>query len=494
MSVAILVRVVLGTMPMADKCPTPRSTGGQVREALLNRRKTQGGQAIVFVAVALPVLFGMAGLAFDIGFFEFMERNAQTAADAGALAGSINLPYGTAVTGARAGTAANGFTNGSGGVTVTVNNPPASGPHAGGSCSGSSPSLNCNFVEVIVSAPEPTFFLKMLGIGPSTLSARAVATSLQGDCIFALAPSGTGLTLGAGFISVQDIDAPACALIVDSSSGSAIAAGGFFAINIINTLQNSVVGGANCGFSICSWTPPLVTGAPALGDPLAYLPKPAVAACAGTVKTIASGTTTVNPSVGCYSVNITGAATVTFMPGEYSSITISGGIAPTLTFQPGLYVIQGSNAAGYALSLAGWGGTIQGTGVTFYIGPSAGGVSLYGQGGASIFNNINLVAQTTGTYAGILFFQDPSNSNSACVGGCGASITGIFNTMQVQGALYFPNASLSFEGCCQNSAGPYYTAYEITVAKTLTFVWDWFNDDYSSLPGGSPIKRTVLVE
>jgi hypothetical protein len=66
--------------------------------------------------------------------------------------------------------------------------------------------------------------------------------------------------------------------------------------------------------------------------------------------------------------------------------------------------------------------------------------------------------------------------------------------MQVQGALYFPSASLSFEGCCQNSAGAYYTAYEITVAKSLTFAWNYFNDDYTSLPGGSPIKKTVLVE
>jgi hypothetical protein len=430
----------------------------------------------------------MVGLAFDIGFFEFMQRNAQTAADAGALAGSINLSYGTAVTGARAGTAANGFTNGSGGVTVTVNNPPASGPHAGGSCSGASPSSNCNFVEVIVSEPEPTFFLKMLGIGPSTVSARAVATSLSGDCVFALDPTMSGaLTFAA--LSLNDVNAPSCAMIVDSNSGSAIS--GFFTLAFITTSQTSVVGNVSCFF--CSFSPSPVTGAPALSDPLAYLPAPAVAACAGTVKTIATGTTTVNPSAGCYKVSVTGAANVTFMPGEYSSITISGGIAPTLTFQPGLYVIQGSNG-GYALNLAGSGGTIQGAGVTFYIGPSAGGVSLYGEGGGGIFNDINLVAQTTGTYAGILFYQDRSNSNSACVGGCGASLSGIFNFMQVQGALYFPSASLSFEGCCQNSAGAYYTAYEITVAKSLTFAWNYFNDDYSSLPGGSPIKKTVLVE
>ena len=157
-----------------------------------------------------------------------------------------------------------------------------------------------------------------------------------------------------------------------------------------------------------------------------------------------------------------------------------------MTFQPGLYIIQGVGG----LSLTGVGATLQGNGVTFYIGPSAGSVAVNG-----VANFINLLAPTTGTWAGILFFQDRSNAAPACVGGCGASLSGILNFAQIQGALYFPDAALSFEGCCQNVLGnAYYTGYEITVAKSLTFAWDIFNDDYSSLPGGSPIKKTLLVE
>ena len=44
------------------------------------------GQTLVLVAIALVVLFGMAGLALDGGQVYLMRRQMQTAADAGALA------------------------------------------------------------------------------------------------------------------------------------------------------------------------------------------------------------------------------------------------------------------------------------------------------------------------------------------------------------------------------------------------------------------------
>src|SRR5271157_3787299 len=68
-------------------------------EVFLTRRKSQGGQTIILLAVALPLIFGMVGLAFDIGYFEYKQRLLQTAADAGAIAGAINLSYGTATAG-----------------------------------------------------------------------------------------------------------------------------------------------------------------------------------------------------------------------------------------------------------------------------------------------------------------------------------------------------------------------------------------------------------
>jgi Flp pilus assembly protein TadG len=446
-------------------------------------------------------LLGVTGLAFDVGYLEYQKRLVQTAADAAAIAGAIDLAYGSvcgsggttlcASTAALAATAANGFANGSGTVghrvAVTVNNPPLNGPHT----AANDPTHNTNYVEVIVQAPAPTFFLNMIGITSYTsVAGRAVATSTSGDCVFALNSSASG-ALTFEPLSLNDINAPACAIIVDSSNSSALS--GIFTLTFITASQINVVGGVSCFF--CTFNPAVVTGATALADPLAYLPAPTVAACSPVIPAnISTGTVTINPAFGCYQVAISGNANVTLMPGEYSSITVSNNIAPTVTFNPGLFIIQGSGG----LALTGLGATITGTGVTFYLGPSAGGVSV--ATGGSIFNNIQLVAQTTGTYAGILFYQDRSNTNQACVGGCGNSISGLLNFLQVQGALYFPSATLSFDGCCQTTGSsggctpPYCTAYEIVVADKINMAWNYFGDDYSSLPGGSPVKKTLLVE
>ena len=46
------------------------------------------GSAIIFVAVALVVLFGFVGLAIDVGYFYVIRGELQNAADSGALAGA----------------------------------------------------------------------------------------------------------------------------------------------------------------------------------------------------------------------------------------------------------------------------------------------------------------------------------------------------------------------------------------------------------------------
>jgi len=434
----------------------------------LTRRESQDGQALIFLALALPMLLGMVGLAFDIGFLEYVKRQAQTAADAGAIAGAADLFFGTCYASALAGTAANNFTNGANGVTVlvdggsTCSTGPSSGPHAG----------NPNYVEVVVSQTAPTFFLKMVGAGSTTVAARAVASNGPGDCIFALDPTKSG----ALSINLSIINVPGCGVTVDSTSGSALS--GFFAG--ITARSIAVTGGVSC---FCFFTPTPVTGIAPASDPLSYLAKPAVAACAATANNITkNGAYTVNPAIACYNVTVTGTSLtdVTFMPGEYSSITISS--VGSVTFNPGLYIIQGSGG----ISIGGVGGSYSGTGVTFYIGPAAGSVTF----DDAAFNGLNLIAPPTGTYAGILFFQDPANTNPACFGGGGACATssGILDFLNIQGSLYFPKAALNFGGCCQ------FAAYTIAVADSLSFEFDYFGDDYSSLPGGSPIKRTVLTE
>lgn len=52
----------------------------------MNRRQKSGGQAIVLVTLALLAMCGMMGLSVDLGWSFFVQKQAQTAADAAALA------------------------------------------------------------------------------------------------------------------------------------------------------------------------------------------------------------------------------------------------------------------------------------------------------------------------------------------------------------------------------------------------------------------------
>jgi uncharacterized membrane protein len=64
-----------------------------MKQEMSNKRISEGnrkhrGQALLTVALMLPVLCGIMGLAIDVGFFHHLKRRMQTAADAAALAGA----------------------------------------------------------------------------------------------------------------------------------------------------------------------------------------------------------------------------------------------------------------------------------------------------------------------------------------------------------------------------------------------------------------------
>jgi hypothetical protein len=120
--------------------------------------------------------------------------------------------------------------------------------------------------------------------------------------------------------------------------------------------------------------------------------------------------------------------------------------------------------------------------VTFYI-TNGGSARINGTGTVQFF------APTTGTYAGILFYQDPNDASAATINGTSSSI--------FQGALYFPSASLDFSGTAGSTSFNSGAAYTIIVSDALVVNGTAtvnINSDFSSLPGGSPIHTTVLVE
>ena len=419
----------------------------------MTRRTVDSGQVAVFALLALPVILGMVGLAIDVGYLRYTKRQMQTAADSGAIAGglAVNDTPSDYVTLAKSAAGADGFTDGTNGVAVTVNMPPKYGPHAG----------QTGYVETIIIQSKPAMFAAILGAGPVTVAARAVAWGGANgkSCIYALgstAPIGTSIS-GVNFTAQ-------CGTVIDSVSSTGLSASGS---NISAPYFGMVgpgysVSGSNTGNTV------FVTGIPPVSDPLAYLPVPSVStSCSGTSDSISGQIgVTVTPGSSCYNVSVNGSINVTFNPGQYSSITISGSTG--VTFNPGLYTIVGSGGLNFG------GSNVSATGVTFYLGPNAGAVTATG-------SNSSLTAPPTGTYAGILFFQNPSDTNAATIGGSNSTVVG---------ALYFPKAQLTFNG--SNAA----SAYTILVANTVVFSGSnaTVNNNYATLSGGSPIHTAVLVE
>jgi Flp pilus assembly protein TadG len=143
-------------------------------ERIATKRKRESGQTLVLVAGALLlILLPIMGLGIDFGYFRYQQAQLQTAADAAAIAAAGELSYSVSCScnalqaAGQDASAANGFTNGANGATVSVNNPPQDSrdPNNG----------NLNFVEVVITQTEPTFFAKALGVTSITLGARAEA-------------------------------------------------------------------------------------------------------------------------------------------------------------------------------------------------------------------------------------------------------------------------------------------------------------------------------
>jgi hypothetical protein len=284
-----------------------------------------------------------------------------------------------------------------------------------------------SYVEVILAQRENNHFASMLGISTTILTARGEAKVSSGSsCVYAL-----------------------------------------------NSLSNIGVVTSHCGVNVETGPcPPALVTAPHIGcgptmpaDPLGYLPAPTVGGCDYPAQ------------------NITGTMpTPTLNPGTYcGGITIT---ASNVIFNPGLYVLNGG---GLSITAS----TVTGSGVTFYNSGSGTGVCgtcyrpviLTALSPASI-----LTAPTSGTYEGVLFFQDRANS---LAGSFGANVP---LTGYLAGAYYFPDADISFSGTVDLGINSPYT---IIVAQNIFFNVSLFtiNNDYSSLPDGSPIKGgAVLVE
>jgi Flp pilus assembly protein TadG len=423
---------------VATRAPRSRAARS-FADSRIGRRSGRSGQSLILVALMMTSIMGFAALVIDVGFFESLKRQMQTAADAAAIAAAKELSSGNSsdeVAAAQADATTNGFTAGTVGnviTTVTIGAP------------GSGPFQNiAGAVEVDIKQTQPSFLLAAVGIKTVTVTASATASpSGQPACIYALNPSASGAIQIVGNQTIST----ACGMLDNSSSSSAFSATG----NITATgTQIGVVGNYSFTGNI-NVSPTPITGMASVSDPLASLPEPSVGSCTYT------------------NYSQTGNLNLTISQGVYcGGITLVGNV--NLILNPGTYIINGGG-----ISVTG-NSTITGAGVFIYL---TGTSSTYK--GVTITGNdqTTLSAPTSGTYAGILFFQDRTIS-SATASANPNNLTGNASSLY-EGTLYFPTTEIEYTG---NSS----STYTILVAYTIDFTGNaTIGNNYSSLANGSPI-------
>ena len=373
------------------------------------------------MAIAIVVLLGMASLAVDTGYWRYQQRLEQSAADSGAIAGATELAFPAAAevtAAARADAAANGYADGVSNVTVTVNNPPASGSYSGSS----------DAVEVVVEKRQPVFFAGIFGLSQSVRVRAVAAKSSAGrTCIYAL---NGDITLHGG--GGGGIEAPTC--------------------GILTNVNLNVTGQANVDASSIGY----VGDGPGGGSYPQAQPQKAVA--------VADPCPTIP---GCAYLAAHPPAAGTCMPqspppdplppGEYCSAFDLGSVS---TFAGGLYVFdQGMSASGNA--------TISGTNVTIY---NKGGVTLSGK------VSVDFRAPTTGTMAGMVYYQPPTDTQAF-------TVNGKAGTDNFVGGMYLPTADLTLNGNVP--------AVTLLVVNSITMNGGGIGATSAGLPG---VGHVVLAE
>lgn len=438
--------------------------------------KSENGQAIVLTVVSLALLMACIGLAVDVGTLFNAKRKVQIAADAGAVAGALELAYNgssnvsTSVDNAAM---ANGITNSN---QITVTPSPTDGYHQGS-----------GFVEVVVRQPNPTFFMGIFVPGKVKVAARAVAGITPApSCGYVLDPTAKGA------LSLQGnatINSAGCGWDVNSNDPQAACiTGGSALLNApyVRFRATTITPAGNCNGTLSI---PTFKGTSIISDPLGGLSAPAASACSS------PGGTTVTAStltVGASDPNAALTGIVCFT----NKVTISGtgtlgvtGTATTYVFNGGVEINGGAN--------------ITVPNGTFVINQNPGtlkepgGQSCIGSGkrvGMIQDSNSELYitapgAGVTAPYPGVSILE-PTGNTSPLEIQFGSSSSGSSASGVVNGIIYAPSAPvfLHDNGGTASATG--------LIADTLNVCSSTLNiTSYNNYPGNaSPLNKIALVE
>lgn len=327
------------------------------------------------------------GLGTEAGLWYLTERKVQSAADMAAYTGALEYRSGakfaTVYSEGETSATDNGFDSGTGTLTMTT--------------------IGKDTVRAVIVDEQPRLFSGVfMKTSTQSISVEAEATFESGGpaCVLALSSiEFDALT----FTGNTDVDLKDCNIMSNSSASQSILQTGsstvtadcVYAAGGIN--HNSNMTTTNC-------SSPVENAAPS-ADPYSGLGVPAnPASCTAIPK--------FKPSTN-----------ITLTPGRYcGSMSLKG----TVHFDPGTYIIDGGDLD------ANSGVEITGTDVTIIM---TGGGEIKFNGGAEI----NLTAPTSGTYSGVLFYQDRNDSGYQHV------INGN-SSSSFQGAMYFPSSEVKMLG------------------------------------------------
>jgi Flp pilus assembly protein TadG len=370
-------------------------------------RSAPRGTVAALTALLMPAVVGVMALTLDGGLLYLQRRQAQSAADAAALAGAYALYKGSDFSTAQSAAVAIAAQNG-----LTITSSQVTQPQSGN-------------VAVSVTSTQPRYFSALWGSGSMSATASGTAqgaslTPYSTAAILALNPSGSAVTLS----GTTAVSAVGGAVIVDSNSAASVISSGTASITapVLDLSGGIQYSGSNPNKATVTNTNQTSTP-----DPLSTIPAPS-----------SSGMTVQSSS----SIALSGSMTRTLNPGVYNGgITLSG--SASVTLNPGVYYINGGGINLSNLT------SITGNGVFIY-NTGGGAINLSGSG------TISLNPMNTGTYAGLTVFQDRSSTVGATMSG-GSNIK---NT----GTFYYPSATLTLSG----SSGVSNVGAQV-IAKNLTF-------------------------
>jgi hypothetical protein len=357
------------------------------------------GNVLIVGAASLPLLLGAVALGVDSVNLTLARRQLQRTADSGALAGAYAIvqsqPVSTAVNTDLALNRDHTL------ATTTIQNAPTAGSHAG----------DTSAVRVILTANRTTPFMAIFNDRTPTIRVEATAAVIFNGkfCMVSLEEgNSTGVTFTGS--SVVDLG---CGVATNSRATTAISAGGS---SHVVASPIAAVGGVPSSTSYATGTK-LMPFSAKQTDPFASLPVPDISGmdCTQQIK--------IQPND----------ALTTKQPGCYKDIDVKGRV----NLAPGTYYVNGVTGSFSAGSQA----VISGTGVTIILTSKTPTISstiapLSINGGAQL----NLTAPKTGTYGGVLMYQDPRATVGNNIQINGNSLT------SYEGGFYFPKAYMTFNG------------------------------------------------